>query len=161
MKVQCSCGAKSVFEISSEMRTNPVRFLCPACGTDASEFVDGLVRQELGQTTTPGGRVFSVRATLETPSAAAQPTVTPSPASAVASPASPLKERKPSENLSPVSPPAVLRIRSHSPQPASGAPVSDPASIEFRPETRRIGDRRSVMPARAGGSVKMRPAPNE
>ena len=33
---------------------------------------------------------------------------------------------------------------------APGAPVSDPAGLEFRLETRRIGDRRSVRPARRG-----------
>ena len=33
---------------------------------------------------------------------------------------------------------------------APGAPVSDPAGIEKRPQTRRIGDRRSAMPAESG-----------
>ena len=65
MKVQCSCGAKYAFEITPEMRTNPVRFLCPACGLDASEFVDGLIRQELGQNATPHGRVITVEASRE------------------------------------------------------------------------------------------------
>ena len=60
MKVQCSCGVKFAFEITPEMTTNPVRFVCPACGLDASEFVDGLVRRELGQTSTPAGRVVSI-----------------------------------------------------------------------------------------------------
>jgi hypothetical protein len=36
------------------MHKNPVRFVCPVCGVDASEFVDGLVRRELGQTSAPG-----------------------------------------------------------------------------------------------------------
>ena len=54
------------------MRTNPVRFVCPACGLDASEFVDGLVRQELGQTATPPGRVVNVHPTSVTPAVAAQ-----------------------------------------------------------------------------------------
>src|SRR6266404_194322 len=67
MKVQCSCGAKYAFEITLEMRSNPVRFVCPACGADASEFVDGLIRQELGQSATPGGRVVSILAMAETP----------------------------------------------------------------------------------------------
>ena len=73
MKVQCSCGAKHAFEITPEMRTNPVRFVCPACGADASEFVDGLIRQELGQIATPGGRVISIQATAETPVHALSP----------------------------------------------------------------------------------------
>src|SRR5690242_7522106 len=55
MKVQCSCGAKHEFEISPVMVNSPVRFVCPACGLDSSEFVDVLVRRELGQTGTPSG----------------------------------------------------------------------------------------------------------
>jgi hypothetical protein len=49
------CGVKSAFEITEEMHHHPVRFACPACGLDASEFVDGLIRQELGQNATPTG----------------------------------------------------------------------------------------------------------
>ena len=48
MKIQCSCGAKYAFDVSPEMAKNPVRFVCPACGLDASDFVNSLVRQELG-----------------------------------------------------------------------------------------------------------------
>src|ERR1017187_8871543 len=48
MKIQCSCGAKYAFDVSPEMAQNPVRFVCPACGLDASDFVNSLVRQELG-----------------------------------------------------------------------------------------------------------------
>src|ERR1041384_8222152 len=55
MKVQCSCGAKCEFEVTPEMARQPVKFVCPACGLDASEFVDGLIRQELGQAAAPRG----------------------------------------------------------------------------------------------------------
>ena len=55
MKVQCSCGAKCEFNVTPELAHSPVKFICPACGLDASEFVDGLVRQELGQTAVPTG----------------------------------------------------------------------------------------------------------
>jgi len=48
MKIQCSCGAKYAFDISPEMAQTPVRFVCPACGLDASDFVNDRVRQELG-----------------------------------------------------------------------------------------------------------------
>jgi hypothetical protein len=48
MKLQCSCGAKYAFDVSPEMAKTPVRFVCPACGLDASDFVNNLVRQELG-----------------------------------------------------------------------------------------------------------------
>lgn len=55
MKVQCSCGTKHEFELTPVMTNNPVKFVCPVCGMDASEFVDGLIRRELGQTETPHG----------------------------------------------------------------------------------------------------------
>ena len=48
MNIQCSCGAKYAFEVSPEMAKTPVRFVCPACGLDASDFVNNMVRQELG-----------------------------------------------------------------------------------------------------------------
>ena len=48
MKIQCSCGAKYAFDVTPEMAQTPVRFVCPACGLDASDFVNSLVRQELG-----------------------------------------------------------------------------------------------------------------
>lgn len=55
MKIECSCGAKYEFEVRPEMREHPVMFVCPACGLDASTFVDSLVRKELRQTGTPAG----------------------------------------------------------------------------------------------------------
>ena len=45
--------------------------------------------------------------------------------------------------------------RAHLLTTAPGAPVSDPASIENSPETRRIGNRRSAFVATSGGRVKM------
>jgi hypothetical protein len=41
------------------MRQHPVLFICPACGVDASQFVDSLVRRELGQTSAPSGTPVS------------------------------------------------------------------------------------------------------
>ena len=70
MKVQCACGAKCEFDLTPEMASSPVKFLCPACGLDASEFVDGLVRQELGQTAAPRGVPMPVPVRLVTPSTA-------------------------------------------------------------------------------------------
>ncbi len=46
MKLQCSCGAKYSFDITADMLQNPVKFVCPACGADSSDFVNELVRQE-------------------------------------------------------------------------------------------------------------------
>ena len=48
MKIQCSCGAKYAFEVTPEQARQPVTFVCPACGLDASEYVTNLVRQEFG-----------------------------------------------------------------------------------------------------------------
>ena len=47
MKIQCSCGTKYSFEVTPEMARNPVRFVCPNCGLDSSEYVNQLVREEL------------------------------------------------------------------------------------------------------------------
>src|SRR5215472_862166 len=113
MKVQCSCGAKYAFEISPEMRTNPVRFSCPACGLDASEFVDGLIRQELGQSATPHGRVITVEGTSDGVWLQPTPPSTPQPhekdhGARSASPAS----QTPLTSQSTASPPhAPLRVR--------------------------------------------------
>ena len=48
MKIQCACGAKYAFDVTPEMADHPVRFICQSCGLDASDFVNGLIRQELG-----------------------------------------------------------------------------------------------------------------
>ena len=49
MKIQCSCGTKYSFEITPEMARNPVRFVCPNCGLDSSEYVNQLIREELAE----------------------------------------------------------------------------------------------------------------
>jgi hypothetical protein len=48
MKIQCSCGAKYAFDVTPETAQTPVRFVCPACGVDSSDFVNRMIRQELG-----------------------------------------------------------------------------------------------------------------
>jgi hypothetical protein len=48
MKIQCSCGAKYSFDVTPAMAQAPVRFVCSACGADASDMVNSLIRQELG-----------------------------------------------------------------------------------------------------------------
>ena len=40
MKLQCSCGAKYAFDATPEMLQHPVKFICPSCGLDSSEFVN-------------------------------------------------------------------------------------------------------------------------
>lgn len=90
MKIECSCGAKHEFELRPEMQTHPVQFICPACGLDASDFVDGLVRRELGQNEKPTGTPIPALASA-TPSAAQ-----PSPRTGVRlRPTQPLAEAKP------------------------------------------------------------------
>jgi hypothetical protein len=52
MKLQCACGAKYAFDATPEML--PVKFVCPSCGLDSSDFVNQLIRQEFaGQTPPP------------------------------------------------------------------------------------------------------------
>jgi hypothetical protein len=46
MKFQCPCGSKFAFDITPEMVQNPVKFVCPTCGLDHSEFINGLIRRE-------------------------------------------------------------------------------------------------------------------
>ena len=46
MKIQCACGAKYSFDATPEMLQNPVKFVCPSCGLDSSDFVNELVRRE-------------------------------------------------------------------------------------------------------------------
>ena len=58
MKIQCSCGAKYALDVTPEMAETPVRFVCPACGLDASDFVNNLVRQELGLPADAGAPQF-------------------------------------------------------------------------------------------------------
>src|ERR1039457_2573176 len=48
MKLQCSCGSKYAFDATPEMLQNPVKFVCPNCGQDSSDFVNQLIRQEFG-----------------------------------------------------------------------------------------------------------------
>ncbi len=47
MKIQCSCGAKYAFDLTPEMAQSPVRFVCPTCGLDSSEYVNQLVQAEI------------------------------------------------------------------------------------------------------------------
>ncbi|HXR03073.1 MAG TPA: PQQ-binding-like beta-propeller repeat protein [Verrucomicrobiae bacterium] len=48
MKIQCACGAKYAFDVTPDMAEHPITFICQSCGLDASDFVNGLIRQELG-----------------------------------------------------------------------------------------------------------------
>src|SRR5580704_7836515 len=89
MKLQCSCGAKYVFDATPEMLQNPVKFICPSCGLDASDFVNQLIRQEFGAAAAevpsapppPPARSSGLRISHEAapaPAAPAQATAAPS-----------------------------------------------------------------------------------
>lgn len=86
MKLQCSCGAKYAFDAKPEMLAHPVKFICPSCGLDASDFVNELIRQEFGaqvlpQPGTPAAppppppppRASGLRVAHEAPAPVAQP----------------------------------------------------------------------------------------
>jgi hypothetical protein len=49
MKIRCSCGTKYEFAITPEMAREPVKFVCPQCGLDSSDYVNQLVREELAE----------------------------------------------------------------------------------------------------------------
>lgn len=49
LKIQCPCGAKHTLDITPEMATGGIRFVCPACGTDRSAAVNQVVQQQLGR----------------------------------------------------------------------------------------------------------------
>jgi hypothetical protein len=54
MKIQCACGAKYAFDATPEMLQNPVKFVCPSCGLDSSDFVNELIRREFAEPTPAG-----------------------------------------------------------------------------------------------------------
>ena len=86
MKIQCACGAKYAFDITPDMAQNPVRFVCPGCGLDSSEYVNQLVREEFAE------------------QAAAQPAAEPSPPPAAPSRLKIAHEEKPAETAATAAP---------------------------------------------------------
>jgi outer membrane protein assembly factor BamB len=49
MKIRCSCGTKFEFDVTPEMVREPVKFVCPNCGLDSSDYVNQLVREEFAE----------------------------------------------------------------------------------------------------------------
>ena len=111
MKLQCSCGAKYAFDATPEMLAHPVKFICPSCGLDASEFVNQLIRQEFG------GQASA-------PVPAPAPAFAPIKVTAGAPPSSP-----------PPPPPGRLRI-SHEAAPTAAAPVAAAAAQATAPASK-------------------------
>ena len=122
MKVQCSCGAKYEFDLTPVMATSPVKFVCPACGLDASEFVDSLVRRELGQSSTPRG--VPVPVSLRGTAAAAKPTQTGAPTGVL------LEDNAPAP---PPPPRSALAVRVHTSVPTAEEVALEPASVVDTP----------------------------
>ena len=77
MKIQCACGAKYAFDATPEMLRNPVRFVCPSCGQDSSDYVNELVRRQFaGQTPAESPRLKISRSEPE-PSAPVEAALPP------------------------------------------------------------------------------------
>lgn len=108
MKIQCSCGAKYAFEVTPEQAQQPVQFVCPACGLDASAYVTQLVRQQFG---------------LPAPA----PEIAAAPEIASAPPPAP---------AAPPPPPVQVRLRRGEAKPAEEAPVADARFCRKHPGVR-------------------------
>src|ERR1051325_10007100 len=110
MKIQCACGAKYAFDISPGQAQPPVQFVCPACGLDASEFVNNLIREELGLAAPVSGQTAPPIELAPAPGA----TIAPAPVAVEAAPAI----------LAP--PPSPPRVRLHrgGEKPTEAAPTA-------------------------------------
>ena len=99
MKLQCPCGAKYSFDITPEMAREPVQFVCPTCGFDASDFVNEMIRKELAEQAAAGAGGATLDEPVSIPAAAprlrvshhAPPPASPSPEAP--SPAPPAKPK--------------------------------------------------------------------
>ncbi len=96
MKIQCSCGAKYELDVTPAMLANPITFICASCGLDSSQFVNGLIVQELARmqppapvaAPAPAPAPMRVALPVAAPVAAPAPVAVPAPAPvAVAAPA--------------------------------------------------------------------------
>src|SRR5215831_4951487 len=53
MKIHCDCGTKYSFDVTPEMASRPVQFVCQVCGLDSSARVNEMIRQELAALSSP------------------------------------------------------------------------------------------------------------
>jgi len=81
MKIQCACGAKYAFDVTPDMADNPIRFVCQSCGLDASDYVNGLIRQELGLDGAAAPAATAAEPSASAPSFEAAPPPPPGPVS--------------------------------------------------------------------------------
>jgi outer membrane protein assembly factor BamB len=82
MKIQCACGAKYEFDATPEMLQNPVKFVCPSCGLDSSDFVNELIRREFAEPTPAATPAAPETPRLKIAHAGPQPAAPDSPAAA-------------------------------------------------------------------------------
>jgi len=61
VKIQCACGAKFSFDITPEMATAAVQFVCPTCGLNSTSLVNHLIHQHaIGALPKPGARATTL-----------------------------------------------------------------------------------------------------
>src|SRR5256885_3982625 len=109
MKLQCSCGAKSSFEVTPDMANQPVHFSCPSCGIDYSEFVTNLVRQELGP--------------------AVAPAIAPPPSRAIVPPPPGMATGPPPSASPAVAPIGSVRVPALAPAPTPSTAIAPPPAV--------------------------------
>src|SRR5687767_5207626 len=121
MKIQCQCGAKYAFEITSEMAARPITFVCSQCGVDSSALVNQIIRESLG---TPGTAPNVPVGVPVTPSPT--PQATPRPAIRVSMPQSHAAPAAAAPPVTPAPSTGGLRVAGTAAH-ASPAPVATPA----------------------------------
>lgn len=122
MKIQCACGAKYAFEVTPEQAQQPVQFVCPACGLDASAYVTQLIREQ-----------FGLAAPAPETAAAPAPEIAPAPGALATTPG---VEAPPSAAPPPPAP-VQVRVRSNEPRAAAGhEPVADERFCRKHPGVR-------------------------
>lgn len=124
MKIQCACGAKFAFEVTPEQAQQPVKFVCPSCGRDSSDYVTALVRQQFGLTA-PAAPAIDVAPPPQIAPPPNRPTTDVSPAAsapALRIPSAPVKIS--------VAPPAPAPV---APQPVVAPPAPVPAAAPHVP----------------------------
>ena len=119
MKIQCPCGTKLAFEITPDMATTPVSFVCPVCGLDSSVMVNEIVRQELGVADTTAPAPAPV-ATITLP--VTQPAPAPAPAPA------PMRIARPTGAPAPAPAPVPIPVPSAAAKPAMRIATHAPAA---------------------------------
>src|SRR5262245_37695526 len=118
MKIQCSCGAKYSFEVTPEMASRPLQFVCRNCGLDSTAVVNEMIRRELNL---PPAPTPSAPTAAPQPVPAAAPALAPAPAPAPA----PVARTSPLTSMAP--PAGAPRLQMSRP---AGAATKETASAD-------------------------------